>query len=107
MLFLVARGGSAVVQKLKRAANPTGRFKKIVGIIIVLTGIAIATGYTKTIQTKILDRGLYADVESLEQRLTDSLFDMDDMEAEQETDDVQEDIDTSLLNANYAAPALT
>lgn len=107
MLFLVARGWSALVQRLKRAANPTGRFKRIIGIIIVLTGIAIATNYTKTIQTKILDLGLYTEIGGLEQKIADSLFDVEEMNAEQSADDVQENIDTSLLNANYAAPALT
>jgi len=104
MLFLVARGWSAVVRKLRRAADPTWWFKKTIGIIIILTGVAIVTDYTKTIQTKILDRGLYTNIGWLEQRITDSLFDMEEMNEEEDISEVQEDIDTSLFNANYVAP---
>lgn len=50
------------MRRLKWAASPTGWFKKIIGIIIILTGVAIVTDYTKIIQTKILDLGFYADV---------------------------------------------
>lgn len=107
MLFLVARGWSAVVRKLRWASSPTGRFKKIIGILIILTGVAIVTDYTKVIQTKLLDLGLYTNMWWWEQKITDSLFDMDEMNGEETTGTVQEDIDTSLLNANYPAPNLT
>lgn len=62
------------------------------------------TDYTKVIQTKILDMGLYTDLGSREQKIADSLFDVDDMTTSQDEDVPQENIDTSLFNTNYKAP---
>jgi len=57
MLLAVGYGGRAIVNKLKFAANPTGWFKRTLGFLLVLVGLAIATGFDKTIESFILDLG--------------------------------------------------
>lgn len=57
VLLLIAFGGQSVVKKMKFAANPNGWFKKSLGILILLTGLAIITGFDKTLETAVLDAG--------------------------------------------------
>lgn len=57
-LLLIAYGGRAVVKKMKMLANPNGMFKKIIGIILLIVGIAILTGFDKQIQNSLIDQGL-------------------------------------------------
>lgn len=57
MLLAVGYGGRAIVSKVKFAANPKGWFKRTLGILLVLVGIAIFTGFDKQIEIFILDLG--------------------------------------------------
>lgn len=50
--------GQRFVTKLSWAADPKGWFKKGIGLLFILVGIAILTGFDKYIETKILDSGL-------------------------------------------------
>lgn len=68
MLLVVAFVGQVIIQKLGVAADPRGWFKKVIGILFVLVGIAIITGFDKDLQTKILDAGFF-DITTLETRL--------------------------------------
>ena len=54
LLLIIAYGGRAVIQKLNRAANPKGRFKRTLGIILIVTGVLVATGLMQKLQTAIL-----------------------------------------------------
>ena len=67
-LLLVAFVGQKVLDATGIAADPRGKFKKILGIIFVIVGIAIITGADKTLQVKIFDAG-YFDVTKIEQKL--------------------------------------
>ena len=57
MLLLVGYGGRAIVVHLKFAANPTGWFKRGLGVILLFTGVSIVTGFDKQIESFILDIG--------------------------------------------------
>lgn len=57
ILLLIAFGGQSVVKKMKFAVNPNGWLKKSLGILILLTGLAIITGFDKVFETAILDAG--------------------------------------------------
>lgn len=67
-LLAIAFVGQKIVVKVGVAANPHGKFKKILGVIFVLVGVAIITGFDKTLQINILDAGFF-DVTKIEQRL--------------------------------------
>lgn len=57
VLVAIGYGGRAVVQRLKFAANPTGWFRRTLGILLVIVGILFLTGWDKVLETWILDLG--------------------------------------------------
>jgi len=57
MLGLIAYFGQRLTIHLGWAANPHGWFKKILGILLILVGLAIVTGFEKKIEVKLLDLG--------------------------------------------------
>jgi len=67
-LLSLAFVGQRILDKAGVVANPQGKFKKILGIIFIIVGIAIITGADKTLQVKILDFGFF-DITKIEQKL--------------------------------------
>lgn len=61
-LLLIAYFGQQIVNRVT-ATQMTNRIKKIFGILIVLVGLLILTGYDKKLQTFILDSGYGATIE--------------------------------------------
>ncbi len=59
MLLLIAYAGQKVVSKLGWATNPKGWFKRGVGVLFLLIGVAIFTGLDKDLEAWFLDRGFY------------------------------------------------
>jgi len=68
-LLLIAYFGQQIINKINNHIQSTGRIKKIFGILIIIVGILIVTGYDKKIETKILDSGYGATIQ-----LEDSLI---------------------------------
>lgn len=56
-LTLIGYFGQKIITKLKWASNPNGIFKKSMGVLLILVGITIITGYNKIIESKILNTG--------------------------------------------------
>ena len=56
-LLIIGYGGQRLTKKIRWAVNPNGWFKKTLGIILILVGFAIFTGYDKIIEAKILQSG--------------------------------------------------
>jgi len=71
-LTLIGYGGQAIAAKFRPAANPRGWVKKTLGILLLLTGLAIFTGFDKTIESYILDTGYLGPIE-IEQSLLESV----------------------------------
>ena len=55
---------------LKSAADPHGWFKKTLGILFLVVGIGILTGYDKKLEIWVLDQG-WNGVTQIEQQLVD------------------------------------
>ncbi|MCA9373986.1 sulfite exporter TauE/SafE family protein [Candidatus Peregrinibacteria bacterium] len=55
VLVAIGYGGRAVTQRLKFAANPTGWFRRTLGVLLVIVGILFLTGWDKVLETWILD----------------------------------------------------
>ncbi len=68
MLYLVLVGGSTVVRKLGWGINPHGWFKRIVGILFIVVGISILTGFDKDVLGYLVERGWFDWQMRLEQR---------------------------------------
>ena len=68
-LLLIAYFGQKIVNKVSEHMQATGRIKQVFGILIVVVGILILTGYDKKLETLILDSGYGATIQ-----LEDSLI---------------------------------
>jgi cytochrome c-type biogenesis protein len=62
-LLLIAFFGGQLIKKITAHMDATTRVKKIFGVLIVLVGIAILTGYDKKLEAAILDSGYGATIE--------------------------------------------
>jgi len=71
MLLLIGYLGQTVIKKVRWAANPEGWFKKTLGILFVLVGVFIITGFDKQLQSFLLDQN-YLDLSGFEQRFLDA-----------------------------------
>lgn len=69
MLLVIAYAGQGIVRRLGWLSNPTSMFKKIVGILFILVGLAVITGFDKKVQVYVLERGWYNPVSQLEESL--------------------------------------
>jgi len=58
VLTAVTYGWRALIRKLHRATAADGKFKKILWIVLIITGILIMTGLFKSIETWLLDKGI-------------------------------------------------
>ncbi|GGI48662.1 cytochrome c biogenesis protein CcdA [Agromyces flavus] len=67
MLLLIALLGRGLVRRLGWLADPDGWFRRAIGVLFVLVGITVITGFDKQLQTWILDAGLYDPIEHLEE----------------------------------------
>ena len=71
VLLLIAILGERFASRLAGFSNPHGQFKKWLGILFIVLGLLIATGYEKKLEVAILDSG-YFDITKLENRLLKS-----------------------------------
>lgn len=69
ILLLIAIAGQSVVKKLGWAANPHGIFRRFVGIVFLVVGIAVIFGWDRTFQAYVLEQGWYDPILHLEQSL--------------------------------------
>lgn len=59
MLYLMLVGGSSVIRKLGWGINPHGWFKRIVGILLIVIGLSIVTGFDKDILSYMVEHGWF------------------------------------------------
>jgi len=72
-LLFIAYFGGQLVNKITSRMGTTNRVKQVFGVLIILVGVAILTGYDKKIETAILDSGYGATInfeESLIERFS-------------------------------------
>ena len=69
-LLLIAYFGQAVVTKMRWLANPSGWFKRTVGILFIVVGLSVIFGLDKQFQAFVLEQGWYDPIGRFEQRLT-------------------------------------
>ena len=67
-LLVVAFFGQRIVNKIHNHMQATGRIKQTFGVIIIVVGILVLTGYDKKIESLILDSGYGATIQ-LEDKL--------------------------------------
>ncbi|MDE2041230.1 MAG: redoxin domain-containing protein, partial [Patescibacteria group bacterium] len=68
ILIAVASVGQRIIDRLGWATNPNGWFRRILGALFIILGVAIIAGLDKKIETAILGSGFF-DVTSIEQSI--------------------------------------
>jgi len=68
-LLLIAYFGQKIVNKITARMQTASRIKQVFGVLIIMVGVAVLTGYDKKIETLILDSGYGATIQ-----LEDSLI---------------------------------
>lgn len=68
-LLVIAYLGQSVVAKLGWISDPAGLFRRIIGALFILVGLAVIFGIDKDIQTYVLDRGWYDPISGIEESL--------------------------------------
>jgi cytochrome c biogenesis protein CcdA/thiol-disulfide isomerase/thioredoxin len=71
IMLLIALLGRSFIKKLNFFANPNSIFKKILGVLFILVGVAIITGFDKKIETFVLNSG-FIDITKVEEKLLNS-----------------------------------
>lgn len=69
ILLLVALLGQKLIAKLQWASNPNGWFKRTIGILFIVVGLFIATGFDHKVQTFLVQKGWYDPFSQFEQKL--------------------------------------
>jgi len=72
ILLLIALLGQRFVGKISGLSNPDGWFKKTIGIIFLLVGLSVMTGFDKKIEAFVLDSGFFSAV-GIEKKLLDTV----------------------------------
>jgi cytochrome c biogenesis protein CcdA len=65
-LLAISLIGQRFIASLGIASNPSGWFRRSLGILFILTGLAVIFGLDKTIQSYVLERGWYDTVADIE-----------------------------------------
>lgn len=68
ILLLIAVAGQSLVRKLGWLSNPSGIFRRVVGVLFVIVGLAVLTGLDRSFQSYVLEQGWYDPVMKLEQK---------------------------------------
>ncbi len=61
--LLIGLGGQKAVKKFRFMANPEGSFKKILGVVLILVGLMVITGFQKKIETAIIEKGYFGPIQ--------------------------------------------
>lgn len=72
VLFAIAMLGRRLTKHMQVAADPKGKFKKVLGWIFLIVGIFIFMGWDKDVETYIIDQG-YFGVTSFEETLLERM----------------------------------
>ncbi len=68
VMFIIAFFGQKAIARFRWAANPHGWFRKLLGVLFFIVGVAILTGYDKKLEAYLLDNN-YFDVTKIEEQL--------------------------------------
>lgn len=69
VLLLVAVAGQSLVRKLGWLSNPSGMFRKVIGVMFIIVGLAVLTGSDRNFQAYVLEQGWYDPIMKIEQAL--------------------------------------
>ena len=69
ILLIIAVAGQAATRRLGWLSNSSGWFRRSMGILFIVIGVAIVFGWDKDLQAYVLEQGWYDPISNLEHRL--------------------------------------
>lgn len=69
VLLVISYLGQNAVQNLGWLNDTKGKFRKAIGILFIIVGLGVTSGYDKKFETFIIERGLYDSISGLEESL--------------------------------------
>lgn len=69
ILLLIAFAGQSVSSRLNWMSNPESKFRKIIGILFILVGLAVITGLDRDLQAFVIENGWYNPIMRIEENL--------------------------------------
>jgi cytochrome c biogenesis protein CcdA len=69
VMLIVSYAGQQAIKNLGWATDPKGKFRRGLGIVFIIVGLLVLTGFYKTIETWIVDQGFYDSVIEIENKL--------------------------------------
>jgi len=67
-LLLIALAGQRAVRRLRWTADPNGRLRRAVGVLLVVVGLAVATGVDRDVQTWLVEHNPLEGITLFDQR---------------------------------------
>lgn len=106
-LLIIAILGQKIVGRLGKVSDPRGIFKKVIGIIFLIVGLAIITGFDKQVETSVINSG-YFDVTKIETKLlqqTEESISDEDSDVEAESDSQAEEPNNVQTKSSTKSPS--
>ena len=69
-LLFIALLGQAFARRLGWLSSPSGVFRRVVGVLLVIVGLAVILGFDKQLQAFVLEQGWYDPIQRFEQGIT-------------------------------------
>lgn len=99
VLLLVAIFGRKVIQRFQWAANPHGWFRRGIGIVFVVIGLLIITGYEKKFETWLVQNE-YVGSTLLEQKIFNNVIEQEGFIENEDKGDSMMNKDETIFNVN-------
>ena len=61
--------GNCLTGRTGWLADPHGTFRRVIGFILIVVGLAVAFGWDRLLQAWVLEQGWYGPIEELERLL--------------------------------------
>jgi cytochrome c-type biogenesis protein len=73
ILLIIALLGRKLTNKLKIVADPKGVFRRVMGVLFILVGVAIIFGIDKQIETALLQNDFFEEIVKFEQEVIEDV----------------------------------
>lgn len=74
ILLLIVHFGRSIIGRFAFFVNPRGIFRRVLGVIILIVGLLVVTGYIKKVETYIIERNIFINTLALDNTLNDIIL---------------------------------
>lgn len=74
VLLLIVYFGRGIVGRFSFFSNPRGLFRRILGVVILMVGLLIVTGYVKKVEAYVIEKNIFIDTATIDNSLNDIIL---------------------------------